>query len=727
VTAGESSRAQDESEVRRRTLLALAKPIPAPRLTLAYRLAVSVVGILMLLLPLVYLGIVALACFGLYYHATEHTGILTGSLGGFRLLAYVVPLLGGGILILFMFKPLLARSRPATDEKDVTAEDQPQLFEVLHALCEAMNAPRPRRVVVNTEMNASASLQGLLGGVLGGRLTLTIGLPLAGGVTVSQFVGVLAHELGRFAQGVGMRMSHVIGWVNDWFARVVHGRDRWDEKLVLWANGNSNYLLWTAILARLLVWLTRLVLLGLMWVARAMSCFLSREMEYDADHYQIWLSGTEEFAPCHLELEHLAVASHHARSALASGWEEKRLVDDLPGLIFAHRQAMAPSLVAELDEFMGNEEKSIFDTHPRWKDRIARARHLDVPGVLHIDAPATVLFSRWEEMCREVTFLSYRQPTRHRVRREHLISVADFQGHEDQEDREREALIRFFPDGLTHLRALPLSPTLGARPEPLALEEARRRVRDERPDFEEALEAYADDADHIAQVRAAMTLLDCGCSVDATDFELDESGPEACLRKIEELKRRVDDLTGRLAGYERHALERLDLSLGLLHSPAIMATLDDGEALRREAADLRRTAGVLGDLLSEILIWSDRIVLGAHLNREADWQAGDASFQKVIRRQVAGLRKHLKSVREDAKDTPHPFEQGAEPTSIGRFLVPRMPRSGDATAVTATAAGALCLDRIQTLYSRTMGRLAWIGEQAEAGSGLDPLTPTPTE
>ena len=79
----------------------------------------------------------------------------------------------------------------------------------------------PSRIDVDTEVNASAHLRRGLKSVPGRDLVLTVGLPLAGGLSLPQLAGVLAHEFGHFAQGTGMAATYMIRTVNAWFARVV--------------------------------------------------------------------------------------------------------------------------------------------------------------------------------------------------------------------------------------------------------------------------------------------------------------------------------------------------------------------------------------------------------------------------------------------------------------------------------------------------------------------------
>ncbi len=61
------------------------------------------------------------------------------------------------------------------------------------------------------------------------ELVLTFGMPLAAGLSLNQFAGALAHELGRFSQTAGARFAYMIRSVNLWFQRKVYEEDLWDE------------------------------------------------------------------------------------------------------------------------------------------------------------------------------------------------------------------------------------------------------------------------------------------------------------------------------------------------------------------------------------------------------------------------------------------------------------------------------------------------------------------
>ena len=130
-----------------------------------------------------------------------------------------------------------------------------------------------------------------------------------------------------------MRVTYVIRSVNAWFARVVYERDAWDQKLADWSDQSGRELAVVMWACRLLVWLARRVLWALMWAGHFVSCFMLREMEYDADRYEARVAGSATFAQTADRLLVLSLASQGAHSDLVHAWQANRLADDLPGLI----------------------------------------------------------------------------------------------------------------------------------------------------------------------------------------------------------------------------------------------------------------------------------------------------------------------------------------------------------------------------------------------------------
>jgi len=101
--------------------------------------------------------------------------------------------------------------------------------DVVDRICEEVGAPQPKRIDVDCNVNASAGFRRGMLSMFGNDMVLTIGLPLAAGLTLQEFGGVLAHEFGHFSQGLGMRLSYLVRAIIHWFVRVVYQRDQWDE------------------------------------------------------------------------------------------------------------------------------------------------------------------------------------------------------------------------------------------------------------------------------------------------------------------------------------------------------------------------------------------------------------------------------------------------------------------------------------------------------------------
>lgn len=273
------------------------------RLPISYRFGVFLVAFVMVLLPLIYIGLIVLAGYGIYYHAVNHTGIFEAARGGrsgfFALLIYVAPMVIGGILVAFMIKPLFSRPPRDSRRRSLTREGEPLLFAFVDRVCEAVGSARPKRIDLDCQVNASASFRRGMLSFLGNDLVLTIGMPLVAGLSVQQFGGVLAHEFGHFSQGAGMRLTYVIRSIAFWFQRVVYERDSWDEWLHETARSIDLRIGWILFLAQLFVWITRKILFGLMVIGYAVGGFLLRQMEFDADRYEARLAGSEAFERDH--------------------------------------------------------------------------------------------------------------------------------------------------------------------------------------------------------------------------------------------------------------------------------------------------------------------------------------------------------------------------------------------------------------------------------------------
>jgi len=386
--------------------------VPPTRVSIFYQLGLVIVAITMLILPLVYFALIGVAGWCVYWWATHGTFLFDhvrgrGAVGAFLL--YVAPLIAGVVVVFFMFKPLLARRAPAAQPLALNPAAEPLLFALVRCVCDAVGAPFPKRIDVDCQLNASAGFRRGLLSFFGNDLVLTIGMPLVAGMSTRQFAGILAHEFGHFTQGFGMRLTYLIRTINMWFARIAYERDAWDATLEQWAaEAEDGRVAIIVALVRLAVWFSRLILKLLLFIGHGIGCFMLRQMEYDADSYEIKLAGSETFESAAKRLHVLGAALGKSYTELGNGWKaSKRLPDNFPAFLMNHEAALSHAAKTELEDTAGLGKTGLFDSHPSDGDRIRQARKAGEPGVFDLDAPATMLFSNFEVLAKQVTHLHY--------------------------------------------------------------------------------------------------------------------------------------------------------------------------------------------------------------------------------------------------------------------------------------------------------------------------------
>ena len=388
--------------------------IVRPRTSVFYHIGLLLVAVTMLLLPLVYIALVGLVAFAIFYHAVHNFGPImsmggSGSIILFKLIIYFGPLLAGIVVVFFMFKPLLAGRPKHAQPLALNPANERLLYAFIEKICDIVGAPSPKRIDLDCQLNAAAGFRRGFFSLFGHDLVLVLGLPLVANLTARELAGIIAHEFGHFTQGAGMRLNYIITRVNVWFARVAYQRDAWDVALESWAaevrDGRVALVVWTI---QLSVWFSRLILKVLMLIGHIVCGFMLRQMEYDADAYEIKVAGSECFEQTMRKLAALEAAWNETQKHLVASWKrDKTLPDNLPELIrHSHRRLPAP-LLQKIDDTLGFHRTGIFDSHPSPADRIRQARKANDAGIFQDDRPASSLFASFEHPSRFVTLLHY--------------------------------------------------------------------------------------------------------------------------------------------------------------------------------------------------------------------------------------------------------------------------------------------------------------------------------
>jgi hypothetical protein len=123
-------------------LSAFEQPVARPRPSLLYQLSLVLVTFAMVLLPLIYLGLVGAAGYGVYYHAVHHWrpimdfgGVGSGRIIILKFVLYVIPLFAGAVIVFFMFKPLFAGRPKRAQPLALNPVDNPLLYVFIEKIC----------------------------------------------------------------------------------------------------------------------------------------------------------------------------------------------------------------------------------------------------------------------------------------------------------------------------------------------------------------------------------------------------------------------------------------------------------------------------------------------------------------------------------------------------------------------------------------------------------------
>jgi hypothetical protein len=657
------------------------------------------------------------------------------------LIVYLGPLIAGAILVFFMIKPLFARRTVTHFPLSLARRDEPLLFAFVERLCEVVGAPRPSRIDVDTDVNASASFREGFWGFLKKDLVLTVGLPLVAGMNLRQFTGVLAHEFGHFAQGTGMRVTYLIRAINGWFARVVYERDSWDEWLVGAAQGADHWAFQLIVgLSRLFVWLTRRVLWVLMILGHGVSSFMLRQMEFDADRYQARVTGSQSFAPMMEKVEMIGLAARAAFNDLESAWREKRLCDDLPALIRSREPDIPKELRTAIAEANKTGKTGWFDTHPSHADRTKSAARQNVPGVFTLDVPAETLFQNIADLSRRATVAFYHQTLGDAVQREHLVPTESLVVDRSKKKESLTALSRYFQDLVHPVRSVfpnaltdsPRDPVVAAE----TLLELRCKLTEAAPQAAEAAEQYQKADERLIAVAVARALRSAGERVDAKELKFsraDETELSATFQAATAAKARAETVLTEVLG---DAVKRLELALSLEPKPnkkKSVETAPENDWGEYELAD--EPASGSGDRLLDALRALRAAAPHTESLRQHFYQLGmllsrlrpehnSESLIAVVLRRSEKVCADLSALHAELRSTPYPFEHAEQNVTMARYAIPAVPVPQQVGHVHRAAEAAL--DGCYGVYMRILSALAERAERVEQSLGLPPM-PQPAE
>ena len=717
---------------------AFAGAVRPVRASVGYRLAALFAAVLLVVLPVVYLAVIAAAGWGVWWHFTQNDWMLSAGRGRGRVLMwmlYVAPGPVGAAVILSLLKPLVARDAGREQARPLRPEDQPTLFALIEGVCDAVHAPRPDRVHADTQVNMSASTRGGLFGLVGGDLVLTVGVPLAAGLTANSFAGVLAHEFGHFAQRGGRGVTRFTGAVHHWFVHAVHGRDRWDELLVELSEETDVRLGWVFWLCRAAVGTSRLVLGILLQVSAAATYLLARQQEHDADRYQARLVGGDVVADTVRRVTALSVGWGEVTSDLGDRLRDGTLPDDLPAATIHAAPPLSVEDAVTLERRMRGGRAGLFDSHPMMADRVARAARETGEPAFALDRPAADLFADLPELCHHVTLDLYYAVLGRRPDRGDLSPVRPLPDHpagrptaSTNTASTNAAGSAGTAAGATpaatdappaHPRPLPYGRPAVAAPHDLRahlarLTELAARVEQTAARREKAVARYRNA--RVKRGEAALARAGAGLTRIGSTGVPGEAYQQAA-GKLERIEAKLAERGAVLSALEEPLAEHRLLALDLYADPKVAAKLKDAAAARREADALLAFSTVLAAAKADLDAVRDAAAALA-----APLAAGGVAVPGLsveVKTRAATLVDRMSILRDTLAAAPDPFALGSDAgrgddgfaTVANRFP----PTTGKDPALLARAAIRLLEDldaaaahadrRLADLAARVTGRV----------------------
>jgi Zn-dependent protease with chaperone function len=705
--------------------LRLEGELRPPRTSWLYRLSLALVSLAMVFLLSFYLGLIALFVYGLGYYAIHFEFIFPGltdsyhGLIGLMLLCalYFGPIIIGLLLAFFLVKPLFAPKPDKSEIFSLNHADAPQLFALVGWICRSLNAPIPSRIDVDCGVNAGAGFRNGWRSIFTNDVILVIGLPLVGGMNINQFAGIITHEYGHFSQGSGMRAAYVIREINAWFYRVVRERDKWDVALERASEQEDQNIFLVAIwyLARLAVWSTRRVLWALMLGGHALSCFMSRQMEFDADRYQLRMTGSESFAGIMQRFRQLNLGSAAAIRQIREKWKkEQKLFDQIPDFIVSRANEIPAEAQEKFHAALARRKTRVFDMHPSDAERIERARAAREPGIFHDASPAATLFADFPELSRRLTLNYYQSVLGSRINAACLVSTDEARAQLEHDCApDWQNIRRFFLGIAAELRppVIAAEKTIIVRQHETLqadLQLSRRQMEIKLPRARLALAEYIHAETRRQLAAQASQLLQAGFQFDPSEFGLADDD----LAQVQATAQATLHARGaELRAYQALGAARLSGIVQLLSAPQMAERIPNAAKRQAEAREIIWVLSRLGELLEPLQeLRTDSAMLELLLRYGREQPAAE-NVAAALENLSTGIQERVNLLQEQTAQIRYPY-----PHAMGEIMVSEYARNKDYHAnpfELAAREGKSHAEKLLDLYARLLGNLILICEFVE--------------
>ncbi|MBX3409353.1 MAG: M48 family metalloprotease [Phycisphaeraceae bacterium] len=693
----------------------------------AYRLALSISAVFMIVVIVAFIAAIAGLGWLLYWHTTENTWMVTQGLGDSKrlgLLAYSAGGVFGLVLLIFLVYPvvwLFAPKPPPPDVSEIYAGEEPRLFAFVEMVCAKMNAPAPRRIFITGEANASAEMMGGLLGLFGpSRLGLHIGLPLVAGMDATSFAAVLAHEFGHFSQGAGMRATALLHRMSYWMLQAAYRPGGADAIIGGMLKPNSPAVFkMVGFLLNAAIWVVRLILKIVLIAGFAIAQAMSRRMEFDADAHAARFVGSAAAQAVWPKVYALGLASGEVDQMMAEHWKNKRLPEDLPMLIASFSKRLSPDARSSIKQMMEDKRTGWFESHPATGRRMAYIDSLREPGIFRLDEPARSLFTNFDETSKRASYNHFKERVGDEIFTATFVPAETIFAGLKQEEERSGLCLKYLGFEPAEWRPLVLGmKELTPSSDP---QKSWARVKEARATLSQSAGAARAAVDEF--VKADKALLDAAASPAAFDLGIgkidDGLGFEERTRpRVGAAAAKAQPALMASAAAMDVALDagaaRVGACLRLLASRGIESRLPGAAPLRERAAVLVTAHAALANAFMEMKQLreeSRRLLVYCYYS---DHPKHKESVKEPLRALSDTVRDRLASLRADLGAVSSAFD-GVDgvPTNLGEAVVRDSPGWREYGHICETAMGAV--SRYAVVNRRTTLELIEIAAKVEAG------------
>jgi Zn-dependent protease with chaperone function len=700
---------------------AITGSIPKFNISFAYQAGLMLTGVCLALLLLIYLiGVVGLAN-STYSHAVENIAWLTGGESIFPQLFYVLFLLAGSAAVILFLKPFLAPPYQIKNEITLDINKERKLYTLVQLLALHIGAPTPNQIKVICEPRINIKVENVLLGMQRRDLVMEIGLPLIGGMSAKQLAGRIAHELAYFVQKYDMGFGYLIEYINRWLYRCVYFKDEWDVRLEKTTRRYDDTRRNVFIFVQWLIWLSRKAISILMSVAALISRYISRQMEFDSDMYEAYISGSEEFRKNTYRLRALEAGHSLVEQELLSSWKEEDLSADLIALIIEHADTLASEIEADINDQIVNAEAGLFDVHPSDSERVAMVENYDISGLLNLEVMGTVLLSDFKNQCKHVTLHCYRDYYGIEVDKERLVNRKKV-GH-TANTRERETagdVLEEYSEGLFRANRFVI-PSLDiilsgyGQQYKVKLQNTIIKLQQHKQEYKSCYEEYNQILEKLFVVAQARALVMEDIDVLPSAYYLHFGMVHDVDEAWESLNELLEEITSKLDTVERLMRLRYGLVLNLVRDsgPAFVRT-----ALERYIPFLKNLARAYESATNL------HILCGTISTIESLSEAKDDAYYNVLTQYLQNAYDQYERFLDILAKTPYPFYSAADIVTTADYVVQKIghPDEFIADPDDIVTKSNQIMETVYSLHLQSMSKIANIAHRVEDQLGLFSLT-----